>query len=205
MKNFYKKVKSGLTLVELMIVIAIIGILIVAFSQFNMNANIYQEKVTRLAENVYDILRDTKNDMILGRTSGNFDLVDFRIVEITKSTIKVCLSNNKDDPFDCTKIEKEFSPKFDWDAKYQIKEIKTYNQRVKDNKYEINDSGWTNVDDLKIKFTNDVDGKAKAGNSEDIKSYLIVLEYNGFKRYVFGDVLTGNAFLHTKVEKLTNP
>lgn len=204
MKNFYKKVKSGLTLVELMIVIAIIGILIVAFSQFNMNANIYQEKVTRLAENVYDILRDTKNDMILGRTSGSFELADSRIVEITTNGIRVCLPDSTNS-FDCHKTEKEFSPTFDWDSKYKIEKIRISDKRIQDNKYEIIDSGWTDVNNLKIKFTNDVDGKAKSDSNEDIKSYLIVLEYNGFKRYVFGDVLTGNAFLHTKVENPINP
>jgi prepilin-type N-terminal cleavage/methylation domain-containing protein len=59
--------KKGFTLVEIMIVIAIIGIFFVAVQQFASNRNIDQERAQRLAEVISDLISSTHNDMVIGR------------------------------------------------------------------------------------------------------------------------------------------
>lgn len=212
MKNFYKNIKSGFTLVELMIIIAIISILFVAFSQFNIAWNISQEKATRLAESIHDILRDAKNDMIIWKAVITWSDIKWavkRVVTISKNNIivKWC-HNDNDDNNDCVK-EKEFEPTFDGDSEYKINSIKAFDKRIDFSSKTIQDIYEIDIQDhqdLKITFSNNLDGSAVVdGSSRKISSYLIEVEYKSFKRYIYWDVLTGNVTLFNRWDVLLNP
>lgn len=66
MKFFFKK--RGFTLVELMLVIAIIGILIVAMSSFNTGASISQQRIEKWTNEISDMIRDARQAAVLGKT-----------------------------------------------------------------------------------------------------------------------------------------
>jgi prepilin-type N-terminal cleavage/methylation domain-containing protein len=63
MNNF----KKGFTLVELLVVIALIGLSLVATTYLSKDSRIYQVNAERLANNIYDTMRQARNNMIIGR------------------------------------------------------------------------------------------------------------------------------------------
>lgn len=211
MKNFYKNIKSGFTLVELMIIIAIISILFVAFSQFNITWNISQEKATRLAESIHDILRDAKNDMIIWKAVITWSDIKWavkRVVTISKNNIivKWCHNDNDNDN-DCVQ-EKVFEPSFDGDSEYKINSIKAFDKRIDFSSKTIQNINGIDIQDLNIAFSNNLDGSAVDTNGNKISSYLsylIEVEYKSFKRYIYWDVLTGNVTLFNRWDVSLRP
>lgn len=87
--SFPKKLaKKGFTLVELMIVIAILGILFVTVSQFDLSARTNQERANNFANLIADTIRDTRQDAMIGKmttdNSGRAE-VEKREFKITKN------------------------------------------------------------------------------------------------------------------------
>lgn len=69
MKNsfqFFSK-KNGFTLVELMLVIAVVGILFVAANSFDVTSNISQTRIQNFANLVSDAIRDAQHNTTIGR------------------------------------------------------------------------------------------------------------------------------------------
>lgn len=66
--------RRAFTLVELMIVIAIIGILIVIIGSFNVSGNISQQRVDNWAHEIADMIRDAQQDAVLGKIINESDL-----------------------------------------------------------------------------------------------------------------------------------
>lgn len=60
-------IKKGFTMFEVMIVIALIGLFFVAISYLTHDVRIGQTNTERFANKIYDIVRNTRNDMTIGR------------------------------------------------------------------------------------------------------------------------------------------
>lgn len=76
MKKFLKK-SQGFTIVELMIVIAIISMLFIAMQYFSNSPGISQQRVEILSGKIAQTLRDTKTDMTLGKAFQNGNEMKF--------------------------------------------------------------------------------------------------------------------------------
>ena len=59
--------KKGFTLFEILIVIALTGLFFMATSYLTHDARIGQTNTERFANKIYDIIRNTRNDMTIGR------------------------------------------------------------------------------------------------------------------------------------------
>jgi len=57
--------KKGYSLVELMIVVALIGLFFAATSYMNRDVRIYQNKAERFAGYIYDQVRIARNNMVI--------------------------------------------------------------------------------------------------------------------------------------------
>lgn len=206
----YKTERTAFTLVEIMIVIAVLGLLFLAVRSFSTDASVNQERSTRLANAVHDILRDARHDTTVGK-SHNGESVFRRIVRIVSSgtsggnmvTVKYLTGNTDISTinFDSLPQESTFSAAFDGDANYSIEKIEVFTGTLSNDFANPKREGFTpiTVEALDLHFTSDIAGTAyvtnpqPSVNSSDIKSYLITLDYKGFKRYVYGDVLVGNS------------
>ena len=58
---------KGFTLLEMMIVLALIGLFFVMTSYMTSDPRINQTRTERLANTVYDQMRTARNNMIIGR------------------------------------------------------------------------------------------------------------------------------------------
>lgn len=199
LKNF--RIKKGFTLVELMIVIAILGLLYAAMSSFNANSSISQQKVDNFARTVSDMIRDTQQDMLLGKINPNLTDVQSRDIVIKKT-----VANNSDGikktaigttPTN-TNIELEYKfPFFDGDKFYIISWIEVSSQALGNNflnsktvDITSQSMNWTPVTELKIDFF--PGGKVKTTSTPittPILSYKITLDYKWFKKYIFWDAV----------------
>lgn len=65
------RIKRGFTLVELMIVIALIALFLLILRSFSVSANTKQAKVDRMAERVHDVIRDARHFMVIGKKFNN--------------------------------------------------------------------------------------------------------------------------------------
>ncbi len=119
MNNF----KKGFTLVELLVVIALIGLSLVATTYLSKDSRIYQVNAERLANNIYDTMRLARNNMIIGRwvfTGGTLVVALQRDIVVTPTSIVTnykYAGNNSG-------VESSLAvPFFDSDSRYQITDI----------------------------------------------------------------------------------
>lgn len=182
---------KGFTLVELMIVIAILGILFVSMQQFNASPSIYQEKANRLANHIHDIIRDTKYQMILWATEDGGKIPVQKEVIISKDnqniTIKTYFNDNTSEEIYSWSIQ------FDSDLNYKIEKINP-----------ITSSWWTILtgeSQICINFTRDIkknQSKSCGTITYDPSNYEVIVDYKWFKRYVIIDSLTNNVEVQNK-------
>ena len=59
--------KTGFTLLEMMVVIALIGLFFAMTSYMSQDVRINQTRAERLTNAVYDQIRTARNNMIIGR------------------------------------------------------------------------------------------------------------------------------------------
>lgn len=59
--------KKGFTLIEMMIVLALIGLFFTMMSYMTRDVRTYQTSADRLANSIYDTIRTARNNMIIGR------------------------------------------------------------------------------------------------------------------------------------------
>jgi type II secretory pathway pseudopilin PulG len=88
--NFIKK--TGFTLIEILVVIALIWLMYAATSSFTKDSRIYQTNAERLANGVYDAVRLARNNMIIGRgvfTGGTLLVVNQRTIALSNQWLRV--------------------------------------------------------------------------------------------------------------------
>lgn len=107
----------------MMIVIALIGLFFVAASYLTHDARIWQTNTERLANKIYDIIRNTRNDMTIGR----WVLTDWVLVAIKQRDISISnagISITYTDSHDATGSDNILpAPFFDNDSNYKIVDI----------------------------------------------------------------------------------
>lgn len=152
--SFSKKLaKKGFTLVELMIVIAILGILFVTVSQFNLSARINQDRANNFANLIADTIRDTRQNAMIGKMSA--DRAEVEHHEFFISNEKFYSEYFKKSDSNVIK-EKTFSenPGFiDGDKNYKIEKIEVFSEGFSNDYF--GSQAMTSVKDLKIIFKQD--------------------------------------------------
>lgn len=115
--------KKGFTLFEMMIVIALIGLFFVAISYLTHDVRIWQTNTERFANKIYDIVRNTRNDMTIGRwifTGWVLIATKQRDISISNTGITITYQ----DSLGATGSDIILpAPFFDNDSKYQIADI----------------------------------------------------------------------------------
>lgn len=59
--------KKGFTLFEILIVIALIGLFFTATTYLTRDVRVDQKNAERLSNQIYDIIRNARNNMVIGR------------------------------------------------------------------------------------------------------------------------------------------
>lgn len=115
--------KKGFTLFELMIVVALIGIFFLMTSYMSRDVRIYQTRAERLANDIYDRIRISRNNMIIGRwvlSWSTLVVTTQRDIAISNTGIVTTYKYNSTN----TGTESTLaSPFFDSDPEYQISNI----------------------------------------------------------------------------------
>jgi prepilin-type N-terminal cleavage/methylation domain-containing protein len=115
--------KKGFTLFEITIVLALIGLFFTATTYLTRDVRVDQKNAERLSNQVYDIVRNARNNMVIGR-----GVLSWSVMVVTKQR-EVSVSNTGITVVyqywvSGTGIESSVvSPFFDNDSKYQITDI----------------------------------------------------------------------------------
>lgn len=191
--------RSGFSLIELMIVVAILWILFSATQIFSNNAEIYQQRADRLAGLIYDTLRDARQDAIIGRgaLSGTTEFVptSARFVNFASTGT---FSQGYYDTDNQTYTGQTWNvPFLDWDSFYALAGFYTSTGGVDDPS-----ASWESTGSISFLFWSG--GNLLQINHlplGKIRSYVITIEYRWFRRYIIGDAIIGN--LETRIQNPT--
>lgn len=114
--------KKGFTLFEIIIVLALIGLFFTATTYLTHDVRIDQKNAERLSNQVYDIIRNARNNMVIGRgvfTGWSMVVAKQREIFVSNTGIIVGYQLTSG-----TGIESSLpSPFFDNDSRYQITDI----------------------------------------------------------------------------------
>ena len=119
--NFTKK--TGFTLLEMLVVIALIGRMYSAISFFTKDSRVYQTNAERLANSIYDTVRLVRNNMVIGRwvfTGGTLLVVNQRTVSISALGFSVNYRDVSNNTGTETSVMRPF---FEGDGNYKIIDI----------------------------------------------------------------------------------
>lgn len=191
-------IKKGFTLFEVIIVIALIGLFFVAVSYLTHNVRIWQTNSERFANKIYDIVRNTRNDMTIGRwilTWWVLIATKQRDISISNTGIVIIYQ----DSLGATGSDIILpAPFFDNDSKYQISDISV-------------SSGWVSSSGSYIwDYTGATSANIIVGTSSSlaivvdpipplfpIRTLKITTEYTGFTRSVILDRASGTVEIRT--------
>ena len=118
--NFYRK---WFTLVEILVVIAIIGIFAASTMYFTQDSRIDQTKAERLANSIHDTMKNARNNMLIGRwvySGSTLYPTDRRTIRITGWGISTDYAINGTSTGTETNVVYPF---FDNDPQYKITDI----------------------------------------------------------------------------------
>ena len=191
----------GFTLVEIMIVIAVLGLLFLAMSHFNVSASVNQQRAEYMTNVIHDMIRDARQDTLRGKNTTPGTVATERTVVISKNAIKRSI---KAENGNTTTEGQSFEPPFfDGDNNYKIDTIRV-STGVLSHNYEAplyEGDTWIDADELSLIFKPGStlssglakkNGNSVVGNNEVLRSYIITVDYKGFKRYIYGDMLNGD-------------
>ena len=178
--------KKWFTVIEIMIVILIMWLFFVATSQLTHNANIQQTNVDRLTNNIYDSIRNARNNMLIGRwvlSWSNLIATDRRIISISKSGIASTYGSTTNTGIESTLIW----PFFDNDSRYQISDISVSSSTMLSGQPITWD--YTGVTNMQITVSPSADmtitaSKAWSGINTPIKTVRITASYDGFEKSI---------------------
>lgn len=185
--------KRGFTIVELMIVLVILGILFVSISNLFARASIDQKQAENFANFVNDTIRDTRQNVVIGKNDRTLTGTTDRTVEISKENISVFFGTGANKTFDLdnTKISGWL---FEHDPRYIIEGVYVSSGTLYENNSNplANGKIWTEVKKLDLTFSSDLRIAVKSEPVIDnIQSYKIVTNFLGFRRYIYGDAVVG--------------
>ncbi len=200
---FLRFSRKAFTLIELMIVIAIIGILIAAMSSFNVDAGISQQRVEKWANEISDMIRDAQQDAVLGKVGDASNIENGeRIVDFVlgaSSEYNYFLSwttSGRSATRNLLPWWKKWisSEGIEWDKNYAIEKIEVSPDQLFINSNNTsNKVTWKDATKLELFFQwNNRSAKADTSISYTIASYRITLKYKDFRRYIYGSVYSWN-------------
>ena len=178
----------------MMIVLALIGLTIVATSYMTRDVRIDQTRAERLANTIYDTIRTARNNMTIGRwvSSGSSLVVtNQREVRITPTKIQTLYNYN----FSSTGSENILvSPFFDGDRLYTIKNIAVSSGAIApDGSLPVWGGSW--LTDARIIFDArwDITITSIPSIADTVRLLKITSSYNGFEQSVIFDRVSGVA------------
>ena len=193
--------KKGYSLVELMIVVALIGLFFAATSYMNRDVRIYQNKAERFAGYIYDQVRIARNNMVIWRwvLSGATDRVVTTLRKVSISSTGI--TTTYEHPTGSGLEAQILPPFFESDPRYVIADIAVSSVGMTNPGYIPT---WDQTGSTYGEITLFSTGMQlfASGATNPVRTMMITTWYAGFKRSVIVDRVTGT--VEMKVSGETN-
>lgn len=193
--------KKGYSLVELMIVVALIGLFFAATSYMNRDVRIYQNKAERFAGYIYDQVRIARNNMVIWRwvLSGATDRVVTTLRKVSVSSTGI--TTTYEHPTGSGLEAQILPPFFESDPLYVIADIAVSSGGMSNTGYIPT---WDQTGSTYGEITLFSTGMQlfASGATNPVRTMMITTWYAGFKRSVIVDRVTGT--VEMKVSGETN-
>ena len=193
--------KKGFTLLEMMIVLALIGLFFVMTSYMTSDPRINQTRTERLANTVYDQMRTARNNMIIGRwvLSGTTLVVTTqRNITITNTGIVTSYTYNSTSTGTETRL---VTPFFDSDPLYKITNIAISSGALVPwaLNWDLTGSILTGAT-ITIKPNSDIDIVSTPTSPSPIRLLKVTLGYGNFEQSVIIDRVSGIVEIRKAIE-----
>lgn len=177
-----------------MLVIAILGIFFAIVSQFDFSSRVNQEKATNFAYYIADIIRDARHDEMVGRIYKINHMHTHRWIEINGVAQEMYsfVERNIGGAY-YRKTKLEYDNFGAWEGFLKIKEIYVSDKGFSDDVAKLEINSMISKNNILFVFSQNA---AEIRNwSERFRTFKIVVEYKGFKRYIYGDILSGAIYV----------